>query len=58
MFKNWVAWLGTDKEVKEEKPSVLHDDQKHDVNKATANVEEDAHPRQLLQTAKGLSGKS
>lgn len=57
MFKNWVAWLGTDKEVKEETPSAVNDYQKHDVNKATANVEEDARPHQLLQTAKGLSGK-
>lgn len=58
MFKNWGAWLGTDKEVKEEKCSVGNDDQKHDVNKEPANVEEDVHPPQLLQKAKGLSGKS
>lgn len=58
MFKNWGTWLGTDIEVKEENCSVANDDQKGDVNKAPANVEEDAHPPQLLQKAKGLSGKS
>lgn len=57
MFKSWGAWLGTDKEVKEENCSVLNDDQENNVNKAPANVEEDADPPQLLQKAKGLSGK-
>lgn len=58
MFKNWGAWLGTDTEVKEENSSVVNVNQKHDINKAPANVEEDADPPQLLQKAKGLSGKS
>lgn len=57
MFKSWGAWLGTDKEVKEENCSVVSDEQKQDVNKAPAHVEEDADP-QLLQKAKGFSGKS
>lgn len=56
MFKNWGAWLGTHKEVKEENCSVVNDELKHDVNKA--NVKEDADPPQLLQKAKVLSGKS
>lgn len=58
MFKNWGAWLGTDKEVKEENCSIVNDDQEHDVNKAPVNVEEDADPAQLLKKAKRLSGKS
>lgn len=57
MLRNWVAWLGTDKE-REENSSVVSDEQKHDVNKAPANAEEDARPTQLLLKAKGLSGKS
>lgn len=55
MLRNWVAWLGTDKEREEENSSVVNDEQKHDVNKA--NAEEDARPPQLLLKAKGLSGK-
>lgn len=55
MFKTWGAWLGKDKEVKDENCSVVNDDLKHDVNKA--NVMEDADPPPLLQKAKGLSGK-
>uniref|UniRef100_H3CLL1 Uncharacterized protein n=1 Tax=Tetraodon nigroviridis TaxID=99883 RepID=H3CLL1_TETNG len=54
MFKTWGAWLGKDKEVKDENCSVVNDDLKHDVNKA--NVMEDADPPPLLQKAKGLSG--
>lgn len=57
MLRNWVAWLGTEKE-REENSSVVNDEQKHDVNKAPANGEEDARPPQLLLKAKGLSSKS
>lgn len=57
MLRNWAAWLGTDKEREEENSSVVNDEQKHDVNKAPANAEEDARPHQLLLKAKGLSGK-
>lgn len=58
MLKNWGAWFGTDTEVKEENCSVINDNNKHDINKAPAHVEEDADPPQLLQKAKGLSGES
>lgn len=57
MLRNWVAWLGTDKEKEEENSSVVNDEQKQYVNKAPANAEEDARPPQQLQKAKGLSGK-
>eukprot|EP00066_Takifugu_rubripes_P023548 XP_011612814.1 PREDICTED: synapse-associated protein 1 isoform X1 [Takifugu rubripes] len=56
MLRNWVAWLGTDKEREEENSSTVNDEQKQHVNKAPANVEEDARPPQLLLKAKGLSG--
>lgn len=57
MLRNWVAWLGTDKEREDNNSSVVNDEQKHHVNKAPANAEEDARPPQLLLKAKGLSGK-
>lgn len=66
MFKNWGTWLGIENEndqVKEEDQSVVSEDQNHDINKPTESeqssaVEDDAQPPQLLQKAKGFSGKS
>lgn len=67
MLKNWGSWLGIEKEngqVKEEAQTVVHEDQNRDVNKPSAaaeskqsSVEGDAQPPQLLQKAKGFSGK-
>lgn len=68
MFKNWGSWLGTENEngrVKQEGESVVADvneDETQDINKPTESeqiraAEEDASPPQLLQKAKGFSGK-
>ena len=70
MFKNWGTWLGLEDEngqVKQEGESIVDvtEDKNEDKNKPTAAaesestsaVEEDAQPPQLLQTAKGFSGK-
>lgn len=56
MFKNWGAWLGTDKEAKEESCSVVNDDQQPDVNKAAAAVGEEADATEVLEKAKGWRG--
>lgn len=66
MFKNWGTWLGIENEngqVKEEDQSIVSEDRYHDINKPTESeqssaVEDDAQPPQLLQKAKGFSGKS
>lgn len=72
MFKNWGTWLGIENEngqVKQEGESIVDvtEDKNRDINKPTAAaaaeseqtsaVEEDAQPPQLLQKAKGFSGK-
>lgn len=69
MLNNWGSWLGIENEngrVKEEVPTVVNEEQNRDVNKPSAAaaeskqrsvVEGDAQPPQLLQKAKGLSGK-
>lgn len=66
MFKNWGTWLGIENEngqVKEEDQSIVSEDRYYDINKPTESeqssaVEDDAQPPQLLQKAKGFSGKS
>lgn len=63
MFKNWGTWLG----IEHEKGQVKEGEQNHDMNKPTdgaqskqssSAAEEDAQPPQLVQKARGLSGKS
>lgn len=68
MLKNWGSWLGIENEnvrVKEEAQTLVNEDQNQDVNKPPAAeckqssvVEGDAQTPQLLQKAKGFSGKS
>lgn len=68
MLKNWGSWLGIENENgrdKEEDQTVVNEDQNREVNKPPAAaeskqssvVEGDAQPPQLLQKAKGFSGK-
>lgn len=62
MFKNWGTWLG----IENENGQVKEEEQNHEINKPTDGaqskqsgaVEEDAQPPQLLQKARGFSGKS
>lgn len=62
MFKNWGTWLG----LENENGQVKEEEQNHDMNEPTDGaqskqsdgVEEDAQPPQLLQKARGFSGKS
>lgn len=70
MFKNWGTWFGIESEngqVNQEGESIVdvHEDKSQEINKPTAAAEseqsgaaeKDADPPQLLQAARGFSGK-
>lgn len=67
MFKNLGSWLGIEHEKVEQRSESAADveDQKPDINKPSPAAEseqtnagkEDVQPAQLLQKAKGFSGK-
>ena len=67
MFKNWGSWLGIENENGQKGEPIVdvNADQSQDINKPTVGTkneqtsaaEEDTQPPELLQKAKGFSGK-
>lgn len=60
MFKNWGIWPGVEKDgqVKDEDSPIVNEEQNTDIHKAAANDDEEAQRSQMLEKAKGFSGRS